>query len=126
MTSEINDKKIVPKKVNDYTYIVEKSGKMNVPVKIFASEKLMEKMLQDNCIQQGINVAALPGIKGFSIMMPDAHQGYGFSIGGVAAIDAKDGCISPGGIGFDINCGVRLFKTNLSKKDVEAKIQQLL
>ena len=95
MTSEINDKKIVPKKVNDYTYIVEKSGKMNVPVKIFASEKLMEKMLQDNCIQQGINVATLPGIKGFSIMMPDAHQGYGMSVGGVAAFPVEDGIISP-------------------------------
>src|SRR3989338_1454470 len=126
MTSEINDKKIVPKKVNDYTYIVEKSGKMNVPVKIFASEKLMEKMLQDNCIQQGINVATLPGIKGFSIMMPDAHQGYGFSIGGVAAIDTKDGCISPGGVGFDIGCGVRLLQTNLNKEEVYPKIHELL
>lgn len=92
------------KKLNNYSYLVEKEGKMNVPVKIFASEKIMEQLEKDRCIQQGINVAALPGIKGWSIMMPDAHQGYGFSIGGVAAIDKKEGCISPGGVGFDINC----------------------
>ncbi len=101
---------VVPTKLTDYSYMVEKKEGMHVPVKIFASEKLLQKMLEDNCIQQGINVAGLPGIKGWSIMMPDAHQGYGFSIGGVAAIDVKDGCISPGGIGFDINC---LTKDNL-------------
>lgn len=95
---------VVPKKINDYTYIVEKQEGMNVPVKIFADEILMKKMLDDQCICQGVHVATLPGIKGFSIMMPDAHQGYGFSIGGVAAIDAENGCISPGGVGFDINC----------------------
>ncbi|MGV8169444.1 MAG: RtcB family protein [Candidatus Nanoarchaeia archaeon] len=99
---------------------------MNVPVKVFASEKLMKKMQEDNCLQQGINVAGLPGIKGFSIMMPDAHQGYGFSIGGVAAFDEKEGCISPGGIGYDINCGVRLLTTNLTKEDVKDKIKPLL
>src|SRR3989338_9924789 len=98
------EQKKVPKKLNEYSYLLEKHGKMNVPVKIFADEKLLDKMMKDNCIQQGINVACLPGIKGFSIMMPDAHQGYGFSIGGVAAIDCEDGCISPGGIGYDIGC----------------------
>ena len=108
------------KKCNSYSYTIEKSGDMKVPVKIFASEKLMEKMKEDKCIQQGVNVAiSLPGIYGASIMMPDAHQGYGFSIGGVAAIDCEHGCISPGGIGFDINCGVRLLATSLTKKDVE-------
>jgi len=114
------------KKATEYSYIIEKEGKMNVPVKIFANEKLMEKMQEDNCIQQGINVATLPGIKGFSVMMPDAHQGYGFSIGGVAAIDKKSGCISPGGIGFDINCGVRLLSTNLTKEEVYPRIKELL
>lgn len=115
-----------PKKINDYTYTIEKKNNMNVPVKIFASEKLMKKMMDDSCIQQGYNVACLPGIKGASIMMPDAHQGYGFSIGGVAAFDHKSGCISPGGIGYDINCGVRLLTTNLSKEDVSEKINPLL
>lgn len=115
-----------PKQLNNYSYILEKEGEMNVPLKIFASEKLMEKMLGDRCIQQGINVACMPGIKGWSIMMPDAHQGYGFSIGGVAAFDMKEGCISPGGIGFDINCGVRLVATNLSRAEVLPKIKELL
>ncbi len=115
------------KKITDSIYEVEKEGKMRVPVKIFASEKLLEKMKEDGCINQGINVAtALPGICGASMMMPDAHQGYGFSIGGVAAIDCETGCISPGGIGFDINCGVRVLTTSLTKEDVEPKIHELL
>jgi len=117
---------IVPKKLNEYSYIVEKQGDMKVPLKIFANEKLLAKMLEDRCIMQGINVAALPGIQGYSIMMPDAHQGYGFSIGGVAALDTKEGCISPGGIGFDINCGVRLLATNLMKEDVQPKVREIL
>ena len=114
------------KKLNEYSFLVEKKGDMKVPLKIFASDKLMEKMEQDSCIQQGINVAGLPGIKGYSIMMPDAHQGYGFSIGGVAATGEKDGCLSPGGVGFDVNCGVRLLTTNLTVEDVEGKIEELL
>ncbi|MFT4260863.1 MAG: RtcB family protein [Candidatus Woesearchaeota archaeon] len=114
------------KKLNDYSYLIEKTGKMNVPVKIFASQKLMDKMKQDDSLKQGINVAHLPGIKGFSIMMPDAHQGYGFSIGGVAATDHKDGCLSPGGVGFDVNCGVRLLTTNLTRSEVEPRLRELL
>jgi tRNA-splicing ligase RtcB len=114
-------------KLNNYSYMIEKSGGMKVPVKIFASEILMEKMQQDNCVQQGVNVASsLPGIYGASLMMPDAHQGYGFSIGGVAAIDCKHGCISPGGIGFDINCGVRLLATSLTEDEVRPKLKHLL
>ncbi|HII16863.1 TPA: RtcB family protein [Candidatus Woesearchaeota archaeon] len=115
-----------PRKLNSYSYIVEKQGNMRVPVKIFASEALMGKMVQDRCLQQGINVAALPGIQGYSFMMPDAHQGYGFSIGGVAAMDAACGCISPGGIGYDINCGVRLLATSLDKEQVYPRIKGLL
>jgi tRNA-splicing ligase RtcB len=118
--------KLNPRKLNNYSYIVDRQDKMNVPLKIFASEKLLNKMLEDNCIQQGYNVACLPGIKGNSIMMPDAHQGYGFSIGGVAAFDHKKGIISPGGIGYDINCGVRLLVTNLTKDDVRERIKPLL
>jgi len=117
---------IKPKKINEYSYIIDKQENMKVPVKIFASEKLMDKMMQDRCLSQGVNVSLLPGIKGFSIMMPDAHQGYGFPIGGVAAMDSEHGCISPGGIGFDINCGVRLLTTNLTKDDVYPKIDELL
>ncbi|MBW2991378.1 RtcB family protein, partial [Candidatus Woesearchaeota archaeon] len=95
---------ISPEKVNDHLFVIKKSGRMKVPVKIFVSEKLLNKLKEDNSLKQGVNVASLPGIYKASIMLPDAHQGYGFSIGGVAAIDFEHGCISPGGIGFDINC----------------------
>jgi len=86
----------------------------------------MDDMKQDDAIKQGINVSKLPGIYTASIMCPDAHRGYGFSIGGVAAFDYETGLITPGGIGFDINCGVRLLSTNLVKNDVEPKIKALL
>jgi tRNA-splicing ligase RtcB len=118
------DKRI--RKIGENVYQINKEGSMNVPLKVFASEKLLEKMKQDDSLQQGINVATLPGIQKQSIMMPDAHQGYGFPVGGVAAFDIEDGIISPGGIGFDINCGVRLLTTDLEVKDVEPNIKDLL
>jgi tRNA-splicing ligase RtcB (3'-phosphate/5'-hydroxy nucleic acid ligase) len=119
------DKKI--RKIEEDVYQIDKEGCMNVPVKIFASEKLLEKIKTDDSIQQGVNMACLPGIQKQSIMLSDAHQGYGAPIGGVAAFDAKCGCISPGLTGFDINCGVRLLTTNLTKKDVEGnKIKELI
>ncbi|HLD05185.1 MAG TPA: RtcB family protein [Candidatus Nanoarchaeia archaeon] len=122
-----SEEKVQPVKISECLYEIPKQGKMNVPVRIYASEKLLKKMMEDNCTQQGINVASyLPGIQKYSIMMPDAHQGYGFSIGGVAAMDYETGCISPGGIGFDINCGVRLLASNLTKEEVEPKIKELL
>lgn len=114
------------KKVSDYEWEIPKEGKMNVPVRIFASEKILEKIKEDDSIQQAINVACLPGIYGRSIMLSDSHLGYGFPIGGVAAFDIKKGVISPGGVGFDINCGVRLLTSNLSKKEVEPKIKELI
>ncbi len=114
-------------KINDYSYKVEKEGKMNVPLVIYANDKLIKKMESDGALEQGVNVAScLPGIYDKSIMLSDAHRGYGFSIGGVAAIDSECGCITPGGIGFDINCGVRILTTNLSKEKVESKIKELL
>ncbi|MCH7730648.1 RtcB family protein [Patescibacteria group bacterium] len=99
--------------------------KMRVPVRIVATEKLLKDM-DDGAVEQGINVAHLPGIIGASWMMPDAHWGYGFPIGGVAAFDVKDGVISPGGIGFDINCGMRLLVTNLTDNDVRPKIESIV
>lgn len=118
---------MVFKKITDNIWEVEKTESMNVPLRIFASESMIKKMEADGAVKQGINVASyLPGIYKQSIMLPDAHCGYGFSIGGVAAIDAENGCITPGGIGFDINCGVRLLSTNLTKEDVEPKIKELL
>ena len=78
-------------------------------------DEALEKALEKDAIEQVANVATLPGIVGSSLAMPDIHTGYGFSIGGVAAFDLKEGIISPGGVGYDINCGVRLLRTNLDK-----------
>ena len=103
------------KKKSENIYEIEKEGKMNVPCIIFSSDKLIEDMKKDKTLQQVINVSQLPGIVEKSIAMSDAHQGYGFSIGGVAAFDLKKGIISPGGVGYDINCGVRLLTTNITK-----------
>jgi len=114
------------KKISEYVYEIPKQGKMNVPVVIFASEKLLEKMKEDITLQQAMNVAMLPGIIKKSIVLSDAHQGYGFSIGGVAAFDVNKGIISPGGVGYDINCGVRLLTTNLTKKDIGKKKTELI
>jgi len=89
-------------------------------------DEVLEKALEKNSIEQVANVATLPGIVGSSLAMPDIHTGYGFSIGGVAAFDLKEGIISPGGVGYDINCGVRLLRTNLDKEDVIPKIKELV
>ncbi len=99
---------------------------MKVPVIIFASENLVKKMKQDATFQQAVNAACLPGIYKHSIVLPDGHQGYGFPIGGVAATDYDSGVISPGGVGYDINCGVRVLRTNLDEKDVRPKIRDLI
>lgn len=92
------------KKISENIYEIEKTGKMNVPVTIYASEKLLREMKKDNCLNQMKNVSMLPGIQKHSVVLPDAHLGYGFSIGGVAAFDIENGVISPGGVGYDINC----------------------
>jgi len=92
------------KRINDYTWEIQKTGKMNVPARIFASEKLLEKIKQDKTLEQLQNVAHLKGIIKQALCMPDAHQGYGFPIGGVAAFDPQEGIVSPGGVGYDINC----------------------
>ncbi|NJF24586.1 RtcB family protein [Thermococcus sp. Bubb.Bath] len=100
--------------------------RMRVPGRVYADDALIEKMKNDRTLEQAANVAMLPGIYKYSIVMPDGHQGYGFPIGGVAAFDAKEGVISPGGIGYDINCGVRLIRTNLTKDEVRPKIKELV
>ena len=99
---------------------------MRVPGRVFASDALLPHMREDNALQQVANVATLPGIVGRSLAMPDIHWGYGFPIGGVAAFDANDGVLSPGGVGFDINCGVRLLRTDLSEADVRPHLAQLV
>ncbi len=90
------------------TYVIPQEGGMRVPGLIIATPQLLEQMDIEKPLEQVRNVAHLPGIVGYSIAMPDIHWGYGFPIGGVAAMDAEDGVISPGGVGYDINCGVRL------------------
>jgi len=119
---------MIPKKIADMTYQIEVDSTrgMQVPVTIYADEKLIEKMMTDRTIQQAINVSTLPGIQKHSIVLPDGHEGYGFPVGGVAAMDAEEGMISPGGVGYDINCGVRLLKTNLSENDVRPKLKDLV
>jgi len=101
-----------------------KSG-MRVPGMVFANESLLEKMRTDRTLWQCTNVTHLPGIYQYSVTLPDGHEGYGFPIGGVAATDYDEGVISPGGVGYDINCGVRLLTTNLSEKDLKPKLAQL-
>ncbi len=114
------------KKISEFEWEIPKEGKMNVPGRIFASTKILEDIRGDKTLDQIKNVASLPGIIGASLAMPDAHQGYGFSIGGVAAFDLENGVISPGGVGYDINCSIRLLRTNLTKKDIEKNQKKIV
>jgi len=114
------------KKKSENVYEIAKEGKMNVPGIILASDKLFDSIKKDKTLEQVKNVAMLPGIVEKSLAMPDAHQGYGFPVGGVAAFDLKNGIISPGGIGYDINCGVRLLRTGLKTKEFLKKCDSIL
>src|SRR5215468_6111921 len=99
---------------------------MRTDVVVYASPVLIAQICTDLSLEQAMNVATLPGIVGSSLAMPDIHQGYGFPIGGVAAMDADHGVVSPGGVGFDINCGVRLVRTTLGEQDVRPKLRPLI
>jgi len=105
---------------------IEKSGKMRVPAVVFASDKLYELMKQDKTLEQLKNVASLPGIEKEALAMPDAHQGFGFPIGGVAAFNLKEGIVSPGGVGYDISCGMEYIKTDISFGELGKKRDALL
>jgi tRNA-splicing ligase RtcB len=114
-------------KVDDYRWRIPRQGAMRVPGLIFATDKLMESIGGEEAIQQVANVAMLPGIVGQSIGMPDIHWGYGFAIGGVAAFDpAAGGVVSPGGVGFDINCGVRLLRSEVTRDEIGRHIVALM
>ncbi len=114
-------------RVTDYIWDIpiDYMAKMRVPGRLFLSPTLL-KGLESSTLNQTANVATLPGIQKYSMAMPDAHPGYGFPIGGVAAFDSEEGVISPGGVGFDINCGVRVIRTNLTENDVRPKIRKLV
>jgi tRNA-splicing ligase RtcB (3'-phosphate/5'-hydroxy nucleic acid ligase) len=116
------------KKIGDFQFQIEKdeAKKMNVPVTIYADDNLISKMIMDRTIDQAVNVSTLPGVKKHVVVLPDGHEGYGFPVGGVAATDLEEGVISPGGVGYDINCGVRLIKTNLTERDLRPKLKDLI
>ncbi len=115
-------------KLDEFRYEIPQSYKkgMRTSAVIFSDEKMIKQVLTDNSPEQAANVTTLPGIVGKSLAMPDIHWGYGFPIGGVAAMDSEEGVISPGGIGFDINCGVRLIRTNLTERQVKPHIKYLI
>jgi len=117
-----------PKKIGDNQYQIDADSNlgMRVPVRIYADEPLLQKMLSDRTIMQAQNVASIPGIVSHSVVLPDGHEGYGFPVGGVAAMDAEEGMISPGGVGYDINCGVRLLRSNLDEQAVRSKLKELV
>jgi tRNA-splicing ligase RtcB len=113
-------------KINDYSWRIPKyKPAMRVPGIVFANDVLLEKMRTDRTLWQCSNVAWLPGIYKHAITLPDGHEGYGFPIGGVAATDYDNGVISPGGVGYDINCGVRLLATNLTEQELRPKLAPL-
>ena len=119
---------ITPKKIGENEYLLEPDSNlgMKVPVRIYANESLLNKMMTDRTLLQAQNVASIPGILSHGVVLPDGHEGYGFPVGGVAAMDAEEGMISPGGVGYDINCGVRLIRSNLTEEIVRSKLKDLV
>jgi len=113
-------------KVNEYLWEMAPTGGMRVPARIYATERMLPAIQSDKAPEQAANVAHLPGILVASLAMPDIHWGYGFPIGGVAAFDTDEGVISPGGVGYDINCGVRLMGSRLHRDDVEPRLGELV
>jgi tRNA-splicing ligase RtcB len=115
-------------KEGEFKYVIKKneSKGMIVPVTIYADENLVSKMALDRTIDQAANVATLRGVMKHVVVLPDGHEGYGFPVGGVAGMDLEEGVISPGGVGYDINCGVRLIRTNLREKEIRPKLRDLV
>jgi len=114
------------RRIDDYRWELPATGGMRVPGLVYATERMLPKLEREKVAEQMANVAALPGIVGRSLAMPDAHWGYGFPVGGVAAMDAKEGVISPGGIGYDISCGVRLLRSDLTASAVRLNLSKLM
>jgi tRNA-splicing ligase RtcB len=113
--------------IDPFRWDIPATGAMRVPARIYADRQLMEQIAQDRSPEQARNVACMPGIVGRSLAMPDMHWGYGFPIGGVAAFDPEaGGVVSPGGVGYDINCGIRVIRTNLTLADIQNRIRDLV
>src|SRR3954467_12616325 len=120
--------KIPLERVDMYRWRVPEryNPEMRVPGIVYANDELIEQIIGDNSLQQVANVATLPGIVAYSLAMPDIHWGYGFPIGGVAATDAEEGVVSPGGVGYDINCGVRLLRSRLPRAEVAPRMREIV
>ena len=118
----------VIEKLNEFEFKinVDDSKKMNVPVTIYADDNLILKMSEDRTLDQAVNVSTLPGVRKHVVVLPDGHEGYGFPVGGVAVTDMEEGVISPGGVGYDINCGVRLLRSNLNLNQVKPHLKDLV
>src|SRR5881275_413507 len=119
---------IVLEPLDEYRYRIprNKDAGMRTDVLVFSSRALVDQLRKDQSLTQAMNVATLPGIVGSSLAMPDIHQGYGFPIGGVAATDWQHGVVSPGGVGFDINCGVRLMRTSMAADEARPKLRDAI
>ncbi|MFO7588769.1 MAG: RtcB family protein [Gemmatimonadota bacterium] len=122
----VDELKIRVERVDDHRWRIPRTGGMRTEGLVFADDGLMEQLREDRALLQVANVACLPGIVGRSLAMPDIHWGYGFPIGGVAAFDEEEGVISPGGVGYDINCGVRLLRSDLEERDVRPRLGALV
>lgn len=117
---------ITLEKVREYVWEIPCEGEMNVPARVFASEDLLAAIGEDDTLTQLHNATQLPGIVEPAVCMPDGHQGYGFPVGGVGAVDAEVGCLSPGAIGYDVNCGVRMVTTSLTYDDLRGREETLV
>lgn len=116
------------RKIDEFRWEIPQSYKagMRVPGLVYADEKMLEVIKEEQAMEQVANVAFLPGIVNHSLAMPDIHWGYGFPIGGVAAMEIRGGVVSPGGVGYDINCGVRLLRTNLREEEIRPRLERLV
>lgn len=115
------------KRIGEYLWEIPRDFRsdMKVPARVYVSEKMLDLLFKDRTLNQLVNTAAMPGVVKYSIVMPDAHEGYGFPIGGVVAMRLDSGLISPGGIGYDINCGVRLLKSNIVAGEITNQLPEL-
>ncbi len=124
--SALNDSSLTLHREGDVLWELPRSGDMKVPGRVYADDRLVAALKEDQSLVQVRNVACLPGIVRYSLAMPDIHFGYGFPIGGVAAFRMDSGIVSPGGVGYDINCGVRLLATSLSRADVKGRVPSIM